>query len=67
MRPRRILWAFDIVSTGDKLPDVHDFVSTGLSTYPKPFPFAVRPRSADVEKLIAAEASEAEVRLKEWD
>ncbi|KAJ3559622.1 hypothetical protein NM688_g227 [Phlebia brevispora] len=63
----RILWAFDIVPIGEKLPDVHDFVSTGLSSYPKPFQFTVRPRSADVEKLILAEATEAEVRLKEWD
>lgn len=63
----RILWAFDVVSTGETMPGVHDFVSTGLSTHPKPFAFAVHPRGADVAKLIAAEAAEAEVRLKEWD
>lgn len=67
MRLCRILWAFDVVATGEKMPDVHAFVSTGLSTHPKPFTFAVRPRGADVAKLIAAEAAEAEVRLKEWD
>ncbi|KAJ3552876.1 hypothetical protein NM688_g3920 [Phlebia brevispora] len=68
----QILWAFDIspqrdVHGKETLPDPDAFSTTGLSRIPLHFEFHLRLRSADVGKIIAAEASEADVILREWE
>ncbi|KAF7790453.1 hypothetical protein EIP86_001408 [Pleurotus ostreatoroseus] len=68
----RVLWAFEVSPKRDAsgqeiLPDPDAFTTTGLSRIPVYFEFNLRPRSADVEKMIAAEASEADVVLREWE
>ncbi|THH17243.1 hypothetical protein EW146_g3540 [Bondarzewia mesenterica] len=64
----RILWAFDITQAPDApLPDPLASVSLGLVCAPAPFRFALHPRHMDAVKIIELEATEADVRLKEWD
>ncbi|KAI0298398.1 cytochrome P450 [Multifurca ochricompacta] len=64
----RILWAFDLSPPeGGSLPDYRKAQSLGKTRLPPPYQICVRPRHAEVERIIAAESAEAKIRLKEWE
>ncbi|KAI0319727.1 cytochrome P450 [Amylostereum chailletii] len=64
----RLLWAFDILPADDGvLPKGNEFANQGLTRGPAPFNFKVHPRHSDVVRIVEAEGSDADVRLKEWE
>jgi hypothetical protein len=64
---RSLLWAFEILPVGDApVTDPEAYVNLGLTILPAPFKFKLRPRFLDAPKIIDLEASEADIRLKEW-
>ncbi|VDC06014.1 unnamed protein product [Peniophora sp. CBMAI 1063] len=64
----RLLWAFDVLPfPGAPPPDSHECISDGLSRAPPIFKFVLQPRTPETISILEMEASDADIRVKEWE